>query len=138
MYSCIWDELERFLEPEYSLYSARDINRAERGKRRTSPHDALALKLANAEEGETFKNRKKQLADDELEQAHEVELASIEQRLAALAAEIMAEHEAYQKMLADPRVTVNSVWWMNHITEKIMEADEEARKTALKEICKLM
>ena len=138
MHSCIWDEIDMFLEPEYWLYNARDINHAECGKQRTLPEDALAHQLANAAEGVTFKNRKQQLAHDEREQALEAELASIEHRLAALAAEIMAEHEAYQKMLADPRVIVNSEWLMNHIRDLIIQADEEARNTTLAEMCKLM
>ena len=98
MHSCIWDEINTFLEPEYWLYNARDINHAEHGEHRTSPEDALAHQLANAAEGVTFKNRKQQLAHEEREQALETELASIEHRLAALAAEIMAEQEAYQIM----------------------------------------
>jgi len=138
MHHCIWDEINRVLEPQYCLHSASDINRAERCQRRTSPQDALKHQLANAAEGLTFKTRAQQLARDKQEQAQEAALASIEQRLAALAAEIREEYEAYQKMLADPRVIVNSEWLMNHIRDLIIQADEEARNTTLAEMCKLM
>jgi len=138
MYNKLWDGLDRIVEPFVVLETSRDIDRAERNKRSTTPEDALRRKLANAAEGVTFKNRKEQLAHDDREQALEAELASIEQRLVELAVEIMAEQDAYKKMLADPRRIVNSERHMNRIRDLIMKADEEVRCSALAEICKLM
>ena len=95
----IWAELERFMLEEAS----------DRERRRL-----------NAEEDNTFNDRKKKLAGDLEAQAREAELEANELRLA----EILAKQQAYADLLADPRVIVNSEWLMAQIRDMMRHADD--------------
>jgi len=94
----IWAELERFMQEQPFHCERRRLN---------------------AEEGNTFNDRKKQLHGDLEAQAREAELEANELRLA----EILAEQQAHADLLADPRFIVNSEWLMAEVRDMMRHAD---------------